>query len=380
MSVPGPVFFSGGTALKSLSQFFAGRRFPSVHLVTTFDSGGSSATLRKAFAMPAVGDLRNRLLALADPEKAPPAAITLFNTRVPKNADFSTARQMLEELVQNSMSMEGLPGDLRAIVAHSLTYFMENVPDSFDARGASIGNLILTAAYLENNRDFEAALALYAPFFHICGVIVPIVSASLNLGAILKNGQAIVGQHFFAKLPAPVKKLFLTVHESTAGLEPAMEPVFCRPPATVMARDYLKNAGLICYSMGSFYSSLLANLLPKGIGQSVALSRAAKIYIPNSGEDPELRNMPLAEQVALILATLREDAPDARVPDLLNYVLVDSEHGKYPGSLDSSLASIRDLGIGVLDRCVVRMDMPRSHEPEAIFGTLGEILSKGVAS
>ena len=55
------VFFSGGTALTETSRVLARYGLPAVHLITPFDSGGSSAVLRQAFNMPAVGDLRNRI-------------------------------------------------------------------------------------------------------------------------------------------------------------------------------------------------------------------------------------------------------------------------------------------------------------------------------
>ncbi len=42
------LFFSGGTALKKLSIFLKEKVF-SVHLLTAFDSGGSSAEIRKHF-------------------------------------------------------------------------------------------------------------------------------------------------------------------------------------------------------------------------------------------------------------------------------------------------------------------------------------------
>jgi hypothetical protein len=38
----------------------------SIHLISPFDSGGSSAVIREAFDMMAVGDIRNRLMSLAD--------------------------------------------------------------------------------------------------------------------------------------------------------------------------------------------------------------------------------------------------------------------------------------------------------------------------
>ena len=63
---PKILFFSGGTALRRLSRRLVRYTHNSIHVITPFDSGGSSAVLRKAFGMPAVGDLRNRLMALAD--------------------------------------------------------------------------------------------------------------------------------------------------------------------------------------------------------------------------------------------------------------------------------------------------------------------------
>ena len=74
---PHIVFFTGGTALRHISQHLAELTHNSVHLVTPFDSGGSSATLRQAFGMPAVGDIRNRLLDLADTSFVPNAVLDL---------------------------------------------------------------------------------------------------------------------------------------------------------------------------------------------------------------------------------------------------------------------------------------------------------------
>ena len=48
---PCVVFFSGGTALTGISRELKRYSHNSIHLVTPFDSGGSSAKLRKAFAM-----------------------------------------------------------------------------------------------------------------------------------------------------------------------------------------------------------------------------------------------------------------------------------------------------------------------------------------
>ena len=60
------LFFSGGTALAPVAAELSRHTRNAVHVITTFDSGGSSAELRRAFDMPAVGDIRARIMALAD--------------------------------------------------------------------------------------------------------------------------------------------------------------------------------------------------------------------------------------------------------------------------------------------------------------------------
>lgn len=48
------LFFSGGTALAPVAAELSRHTRNAVHVITTFDSGGSSAELRRAFDMPAV--------------------------------------------------------------------------------------------------------------------------------------------------------------------------------------------------------------------------------------------------------------------------------------------------------------------------------------
>ena len=370
-----PLFFSGGTALRPLSRLLAARKFPSSHIISTFDSGGSTAALRKAFAIPAVGDLRNRLLALADLEQASPAALAFCDSRLPKDISFQEARARLAGLASSRAGWEGIPPEYEKAMRGQLSRFLEQAPPDFDARGASIGNILLTASYLENKRDFGGALAFFSALFHICGAIAPVVDSSLHLGAKLRNGQILIGQHLFSHLPAPIERIFLTVHEPRGKVYGTPTP--CRPPMNAAARELVGQAGLICYPMGSFHSSLLVNLIPEGVGKAIAASSALKVFIPNSGVDPERGELRLAEQAARILDALREDAPEARIGDLLNLILIDSEHGQYPGMLESSLGSLGDMGIKIVARPMIRPGQPQRHEPEALFMALREIMANG---
>ena len=63
---PRLTILSGGTGFNDTTRFLKHLTHRSTHLLTPFDSGGSSAILRTSFDMPAVGDLRSRIMALAD--------------------------------------------------------------------------------------------------------------------------------------------------------------------------------------------------------------------------------------------------------------------------------------------------------------------------
>ena len=87
---PRILFFSGGSALRPLCRVLKQYTHNSVHLITAFDSGGSSAQLRRAFAMPAIGDLRNRIVALADESvRGSPQIYRLFAYRMSSTASRS---------------------------------------------------------------------------------------------------------------------------------------------------------------------------------------------------------------------------------------------------------------------------------------------------
>ena len=96
---PRLVFFTGGTALRDLSRELIHYTHNSVHLVTPFDSGGSSAALRRSFAMPAVGDIRNRLLALADSAVVPASVMDFCASRLPEqSAECNDPHELRQQL------------------------------------------------------------------------------------------------------------------------------------------------------------------------------------------------------------------------------------------------------------------------------------------
>lgn len=376
---PRVVFFTGGTALRALSQALTKYTHNSVHLVTPFDSGGSSARLRRAFGIPAVGDMRNRLLALADTAFTPVAVCTLLARRLPLTQDRDTLLHILYGLAsEKDPSWDSIPRIFGEVLRVHLRYFLERMPPHFDPCGACVGNLILAGGYLHHAGNFGPTLALLNRLLRVHGIVLPIVGESLHLAAELADNSVVVGQHRITKrennvtaLPAPVKRIFLTVHDPES---PIAAPQACTPHVTPLAATYIRAADMICFPMGSFYTSVLANLLPVGVGAAVAEARCPKVYIPNTGQDPEQARLSVADAVRVLLDTLRCDAGPVPTKALLHTVLVDTAHGHYPRGIDAD--AIRAQGVDVQDTHLLAQDQPDAehHDPEltarALLGLL----------
>ncbi|AGW12212.1 GAK system CofD-like protein [Megalodesulfovibrio gigas] len=351
---PRVLFFSGGTALKTLSQELINYTHNSIHIITPFDSGGSSAEIRKNFSMLGVGDIRNRLMALADRSlKGNPQIFDLFAYRFPKDAEPADLRERLRKLIEGKDPLVTRIHDpMRKLIRSHLRFFSERMPDNFELRGASIGNLILTGGYFNYSRHIDPVIYLFSKLVEARGAVRPVINMDLNLAAELADGSVIPGQHNItgkeaAPLASPIKRLFLTRERDPRedGLPPEeVEPPMVRRKVS----DLIKTAEIICYPMGSFYSSLIANLLPRGVGTAIAEAQCPKVYVPNLGNDPEMLGMGLFDAVRTLLFYLEKSCSQSIARDrLLNFVLIDTKRGKYPTPLH--LEKIRRFGVEVLD-------------------------------
>jgi len=348
---PKLLFFSGGTALKRASARLVNYTHNSVHVITPFDSGGSSAKLRLAFNMPAVGDIRNRLMALADQSlRGNPEIFALFAHRLPALSEQAQPEQtqeslrlLLDQLVRGKHPLVArIPDPMRKIVRNHLAMFQQSMPEDFDLRGASIGNLVLAGGYLANRRHLDPVIFMFSNLVQVRGVVRPVVNKNLHLAAELADGSLIIGQHRMtgketARLSSPITRLYLSDDDGRLVDQPIRDKM----------RSLIQSAELICYPMGSFHSSVLANLLPRGVGQAVAAATCPKVYVPSTGEDPECIGLSVADQVERLAQVLMHDHAGIALCDVLHFVLVDTAHGHYPGGLD--LGRIRNLGVEVID-------------------------------
>lgn len=356
--MPRIVFFSGGSALAQTARELARRHIPATYIITTFDSGGSTQALRKVFDMPAIGDLRNRLVAAAG--AIAPDSLQLLKRRINRELAPEQAKQELFEILSSQNWNDLYAGDE---ICEDLQAFLCAMPATFDARNASIGNLALTGAWLRFGHNLTAALERYTRILQITGKVLPVTEASLHLGAELADGRIVIGQHILNKeIHQKIRRIFLTSRSPwTEG-----DIIEIVPLVNEAAASAIENADLLIYSMGSFYSSIIVNLLPAGIAGAIVRCRGLKIFIPNTGIDSELQGLDIAAQAAVIknILGLR------RAKEALDLVLIDSERGVYPGGT-ASCKCLEDLGIRLLD--VPLIDNRGLHEPEALISWLEKL-------
>lgn len=357
---PKVLFFSGGSALRTFSEVLAEYTHNSIHLVTPFDSGGSSAELRRAFAMPAVGDLRARLLSLADDSvTGHPEISALFSHRLSSINGKVSPEQSLEDLSSGKHSLlKAIAEPMRSLIQSYISEFRHQMPSSFDLSGASVGNLILTGGYLIHNRSLDPIAFLFGQLIKTRGTVRTTTDADLQLEVELENGHKIMGQHRFtgketAIIDSPIRSIKLSGEADDVDTLDASR--VCKE-----TRKLIDSAELLVFPPGSFYSSIIANILPKGVNKAIYKNPAPKVYVPSLGTDFETLGMTLADQIRVLENYLSTGSPDNRSGKSgIDFLLFDS---RLLDVSDSQMDNIRkNFGVQIIDVDLARDDLDRDR-------------------
>jgi len=163
------------------------------------------------------------------------------------------------------------PGDIRnCMVAlsedeHLLSKLFQFRFEHGDLEGHSFGNLFL-AALSHITADFAQAVQMSSQILAARGKIFPSTNANVRLAAQMEDGSVVRGE---TNITASKRSI----------VELRLEPATADPlPETLEA---IANADLITLGPGSLYTSLITNLLVRGIPEALAASRATKVFVCN---------------------------------------------------------------------------------------------------
>jgi uncharacterized cofD-like protein len=291
-------------------------------VVTVTDDGGSSGRLRREFDIPPPGDIRNCMTALSEDEHL---LSHLFEYR------FASGRGL---------------------------------------KGHSFGNLFL-AAMNEITGDFAEAVKLSSEILAIRGRIFPATRTNVTLEAELLDGTVVRGETNISNSRSAIGRILLV-------------PENCVPmPETI---DAIMNADLITFGPGSLYTSIVPNLLVKGLPDAIERSSAMKVYFVNLMWQP-------GETINFSASAHLRALQDHAQRRLIDTVVVNSAtiapglKRKYAREkvkpVENDLENLTNLGVKVVTADLVldsgKMQGKIRHDPAALASVVVDLASRSRA-
>lgn len=280
-------------------------------VVSVADDGGSSGRLRRLFGIPAPGDLRRCLVALADPDSP---WVKAFDYRF----------------------------------------------DAGDMAGHALGNLII-AGLTETTGDFGAALWEAGKLLGVEGRILPVTTSPTTLRASV-NGIEVIGEVEVSEAEGPITAV------SVLG------PDGAETRATPAVIEAVARADQVVIGPGSLFTSVLAACVVPGIREALAGRSGRRIYVANlAPECPETDGMTLTEHLGALVD--HGVVIDVAVCDPAAFEAADGEVGVGTGvSREVGSVTVGRARISVpLVTAAVAGPGGRVHHPEQLGAVLADL-------
>lgn len=217
------VVIGGGTG--TYTVLFGLKKYPidlSV-VITMMDSGGSNRVIRDEFGLLPTSDIRQVMVALAS-QKSHELLRRLFTYRYNQGTGIS---------------------------------------------GMTFGNLFM-AALTDIFGNQEKAIEATCEMLDVRGKILPVTYDNVQLIARYDNGRQVLGEHYIDEVDDELGKHRI--------VELEVVPEARVNPKVLQA---LKKADLIVLGPGDLYTSIICNLIVKGVSEAVIKSSAKKVFIMN---------------------------------------------------------------------------------------------------
>lgn len=249
------------------------------------------------------------------------------------------------------------PGDLRNVMValSNVEPLTEEVfqyrfkEDSFIG-GHPLGNLLIIAMK-ELTGDIRTAVDRLRKLFNIKGKILPATTEKVVLMAEKENGKIVEGESHIPVIGEKIKRVYYKDEVEA-------------PEENLKA---LEEADLIIFGIGSLYTSIIPNLLLKGIKESLKKSKAKKIYICNAMQQPgETEGYTVSDHIKAINDNIGEGVIDSVIVDprdipqdiLVRYKSMNSD------KVELDREKIKEYNVELIERDILEIDpkgMVRHH-------------------
>jgi uncharacterized cofD-like protein len=321
------VAIGGGTGLSALLQGLKQYSRPSdgapptldiTAVVTVTDDGGSSGRLRREFDVLPPGDIRNCMVALSEDS---------------------------------------------ALLSRLFQYRFES---GRGLKGHSFGNLFLMAL-TRIMGDFPEAVKASSEVLNIAGRIYPATASDVVLEAVLEDGAKVVGETRISRSRSRIESIRLL-------------PRTARPlPETLQA---IAEADVITLGPGSLFTSVIPNLLVKGIPDAIQKSPAVKAYFVNLMWQPgETINFRASDHIRAIHQHARCKLIDYAITNLrpIKTALKKQYARQEALPVENDLDGLFKLGVKIMSGQLVANEERVRHDPNATAAVVLKLAAVGRA-
>ncbi len=275
------------------------------------------------------------------------------------------------------------PGDLRRAIA-ALAKNTEMVRRLFeysfkDEEGVigsnKIGNILLTAL-VDIAGDYEKAIKIMCEMFDVRGRVIPVTLENVHLGVRFEDGTEVIGEKNIDISDKNPGERTHNIDQNIVdawleGNEWNLNP---------QAREAILNADYIIIGPGDLYTSIVPNLLSKGMREALHSSTAKIIYICNAmTKRGETTNMEVIDFIDTIERYIDPGKLDYVVVN--NGIIDDSIVTKYKEEENKKPLKIKDPSLfleksyKIIERDIVNDDDYVRHNPLKLAQILEDIVN-----
>ncbi len=240
-----------------------------------------------------------------------------------------------------------------------------------------IGNILLTALVDISGWDYEKAINTMCEMFDVRGKVIPVTLEDIHLWVRFEDGTEIIGEK---NIDVSDKNVFERSHDIDQNIVDAWL-VGNDGNLNPNAKNAITEADIIIIWPGDLYTSIVPNLLCKGMREALTESNAKIIYVCNAmTKRGETTNMEVIDFIDTIERYIE--------PGKLDFVIVNNGHIsdevviKYKTEENKKPLKIKNYDLfewkcyTVIEHDIVNDDDYVRHDPIKLAKILEEIIAK----